>query len=82
MKPLRAVQVDWEDCYQSTEQYTDGEPIEPRMMQAVGWLVLDNDKYVVLGVDWDELGEVWRGFQVIPKGIVRNVVPLKFPVPD
>lgn len=84
---LPFVIVVWNDAWKSATNDVTlldvHERHSPAVMQTIGWLLLSDEEGVRLANEraLDETDGAYRGETFIPKGMVKEVIPVKFSKP-
>lgn len=75
---MRLVKINWDDAFSLPDDWLDLplEPLEPRPMVSVGFIVQETDWGYAIAHTYDEDGESCCGVIVIPKGMVTEVTDL------
>ena len=77
-QPYPMVEVIWDDAAGHDDQWAQGEdfPVKPELVISVGFLVLKNNKYIVIAQDIDADGK-HNGRTQIPRGMVKKMKVLR-----
>lgn len=65
----------WEDIAPHEGSWTDRKKVKPSpaVMESVGWLIRNDDKYVILAQDIDYKDDMVAGLTTYPKGCVISL---------
>lgn len=78
MRPLRPVTVEWHDIFDEGSEwiYHDAKPTKPVKVRSTGYLLSENDKFIVMVRDYyDHDGKRTLGGRVaIPRGCITKMV--------
>lgn len=76
---MKIVEVVWFDAQSSLESMTLDEMkqhLKPLMTRSVGYLALDNKEYIIL-VFMNFGDEIFKHWQVIPRGMIKTIKEIK-----
>ena len=71
----RLVALIWEDIAPHDGSWVERTSVKPQpaIMESVGWLILDDNKYVILAQDLDFKDDMVAGLATYPRGCVQSL---------
>jgi len=71
----RLVSIIWEDIAPHEGSWVERKSVKPTpaVMESVGWLISEDNKYVVLAQDLDFKDDMVAGLATYPRGCVRSL---------
>lgn len=72
------VLIVWEDIAPHDGSWVARKTVKPcpAVMESVGWLIRDDNQYVVLAQDYDHKDDMVAGLATYPKGCVRSLTSI------
>lgn len=75
-RPFDLVEITWDDATDLESGWTSKVKPEPAVAISAGYLIYQDDRYIILAQDCDAEGE-HNGRGQIPKGMVQKIEVLK-----
>lgn len=74
-KKPRLVALIWEDIAPHDGSWVERTSVKPApaVMESVGWLILEDNKYVILAQDLDFKDDMVAGLATYPRGCVQSL---------